>query len=146
MKFKSKTFLKSREGEEKIKRVFLWLPTRFGDEPVARWLEMADVVYSINKVDMGDGFWSDYHWVWMKDRFPTDDDYRSLPFEGKSSTNAIDFLFDSLGNENKVLLMLDTLVVLSFMIEVKYGITALLALNILKIAFTWANHITKEKP
>ena len=70
MKLKSKSFLKSREGEEKIKRVFLWLPTRFGDEPIVRWLEMANVVYSIKKVDMGDGYWSNYHWIWVKDEQP----------------------------------------------------------------------------
>lgn len=142
MKLKSKSFLKSREGEEKIKRVFLWLPTRFGDEPIVRWLEMANVVYSVKKINK-DEYWDDFHWVWVKDRFATDEDFRCLPSEEKS-TDIIDFLFDNFGNESKISLILDILVVLLFMVNIKYGITALLTLNILKITSTWTNHIVKE--
>lgn len=142
MKLKSKSFLKSREGEEKIKRVFLWLPTRFGDEPTLRWLEMANVVYSVKKIDK-DEYWDDFHWAWVKDRFATDEDFRCLPSEEKS-TDIIDFLFDNFGNESKISLALDTLIVLLFMVNIKYGITALLTLNLLKIAVTWINHIVKE--
>lgn len=142
MKLKSKSFLKSREGEEKIKRVFLWLPTRFGDEPTLRWLEMADVVYSVKKIDK-DEYWDDFHWVWVKDRFATDEDFRCLPSEEKS-TDIIDFLLDTFGNESKISLALDTLIVLLLMVKIKCGITALLTFNILKIAFTWVNHIVKE--
>lgn len=142
MKLKSKSFLKSREGEEKIKRVFLWLPTRFGDEPIVRWLEMANVVYSVKKIDIGE-YWNDFRWVWVKDRFATDEDFRCLPSEEKS-TDIIDFLFDNFGNESKISLILDILVVLLFMVNIKYGITALLTLNILKITSTWTNYIVKE--
>ena len=144
MKLKSKSFLKSREGEEEIKRVFLWLPTRFGDEPIVRWLEMANVVYSIKKVDMGDGYWSNYHWIWVKDRFATDEDFRCLPSEGDTPSDLLDFLFESFGNGNKFSLSLDILVVLLFLMNIEIGITALLTLNIVKLAFTWAASILKE--
>lgn len=144
MKLKSKSFLKSREGEEKIKRVFLWLPTRFGDEPTLRWLEMANVVYSIKKIDFGDGYCSDYHWVWTKDRFATDEDFRCLPFEGIDSSDVYDVLLASFGNVNKFSFSFDILVILFFLINLELGITALLTLNIVKLAFTWADSILKD--
>lgn len=78
MKFKTRYELKDREGEEKIIRKFLWFPTSFDDDKEGVWLDVADVVYKIKKIDVGDHYSVD-KWVWRKERFATDEDYRTLP-------------------------------------------------------------------
>lgn len=80
MKLKTIFSLKSREGEEKIVRKFLLFPLYFDEEKVSRWLEVADVVYKIKKLNIGDHF-SVYTWKWQKERYATDEDYRRLSFE-----------------------------------------------------------------
>lgn len=89
MKFKSRYFLKDREGEEKIVRKFLWLPTLFDLEKQSRWLETADIVYQIQKVDIGH-LSVIISWRWVPVRFATDDDYQNLPFERKEPHDLIE--------------------------------------------------------
>ncbi len=80
MRFKTRFALKDRQGESKIVRKFLWIPTAFASEKESRWLEVADVVYTIKRVARGD--WDTNNiWKWRKDRFATDKDYADLPFE-----------------------------------------------------------------
>lgn len=81
MRLKTKYTLKDREGEEKIVREFAWLPLFFGEAKEKIWLEMVDVVYKIERVDIGGGMFSVYTWKWREDRFPTIEDYSGLPFE-----------------------------------------------------------------
>lgn len=141
MKLKSKCFLKKREGEEKIKRVFLWWPTRFNDEPITRWLEVADVVYSVQKIDKGFEWWTDFHWKWCKKRFATDNDYSNLPFERSILTQDIsDTIFDNFGNESKMSLVLDSMVILLFILDWKIGLFSLLIVYIMKLILTLANY------
>lgn len=65
MKWCSKSFLKDREGEERIVRKFLWLPTSLHGEYV-RWLEFANikqqVVRSVDECGYG-WYWCDVGFV-----------------------------------------------------------------------------------
>jgi len=41
MIYKTKAYLKDREGEERVVRKFLLWPRRFGNEKLGRWMEYA---------------------------------------------------------------------------------------------------------
>jgi len=65
MKFKSRFALKSQEGKTRIVRKFLMLPRQFGDSEW-RWLETADILESIIKVDVGGSVYPVYAWKWCE--------------------------------------------------------------------------------
>ena len=66
MLIKSKYYLKEREGETRIRRKFLWWP-RFFDSSFIRWLEYADIIECIKKLDNGgSGEWGNYAWRWRE--------------------------------------------------------------------------------
>ena len=64
MKFRSKYYLKDREGEERIVTKFLLFPRRF-ESNKWRWLERADIIERVCKVDVGGSMeWGNYSWKW----------------------------------------------------------------------------------
>lgn len=86
MKFNTRFFLKDREGEEKVVRKFLWFPAAFNQDTKRRWLEYADVVYEVKKIDTGWSCeWSSYAWRWQATRFANDNDLKNLPIEKTES-------------------------------------------------------------
>ncbi len=64
--FREGMALKSQEGNRRIRKgVFLCLPTSF-DEVEVRWLEKADLVEEVKKVDVGGSSeWGYYEWRWV---------------------------------------------------------------------------------
>lgn len=129
---KSKTFLKSREGEKKIKRVFLWWPTRFDDDPTYRWLEMADVVYEVQRVDRGGNYRFDWRWVWNKTRFAIDEDYCNLQFEGTKNDDLIGEAVSAFTDAKTVLIM-EIVAMLAMAVDLKSGMFAFFLIKTLQI-------------
>jgi hypothetical protein len=78
MKFKSRYAMKDCEGLEKIVRKFLWFPSNIRDEKERRWLEVADVVYRVERIRF---LAEEDRWKWQQVRFATTEDYKSLPNE-----------------------------------------------------------------
>lgn len=132
MKFKTTYALKDREGEEKIVRKFLWFPLYFGEEKEQYWLEIADVVYKIKKINVGEYF-SKYRWKWRKDRFPTAEDYKKLPFE-KPFDDVEDMIRERVTKPH-FWLFLDCLAFAVFFYNVKSGVSLLLLLKVMQAAF-----------
>lgn len=67
MRFKSRYALKAQEGQTRIIRKFLFLPHQFNDSDW-RWLEYADIVERIEKVNIG-YYYPDYAWKWCEVAF-----------------------------------------------------------------------------
>lgn len=66
MIWKSKFFLKDREGEVRTVRKFLLFPRRF-DSKHWRWLEFALIKEEVCKVDVGGSMeWGNYAWRWCE--------------------------------------------------------------------------------
>ncbi len=64
MRWKNNLYLKPREGETRIKRKFLFYPRKL-DTDHWRWLEFANVIEQVCKVDIGgSGQWGHYGWYW----------------------------------------------------------------------------------
>lgn len=129
MRLKTDYALKDREGEEKIVRKFLWFPLYFDKEKEKRWLEVADVVYQVKKVDIGD-MCSVYVWKWRKERFATDEDYRSLSFI-KSFDDGFD-LFERTIRNPITWLLLDFMTILIVSWNLKNAVAAFLMLKIVQ--------------
>ena len=69
MRFNSRYSLMSREGETRIHRKFLLMPRQF-DEGKWRWLEYADIIERVCKVDSGGSMvWGAWSWKWCEVRF-----------------------------------------------------------------------------
>ena len=69
MRFKSKFYLKDREGEERTVSKFLLFPRRLDSEHW-RWLERVDIVEKVLKVDVGgSGEWGNFAWQWIEISF-----------------------------------------------------------------------------
>ena len=128
MKFKTRVFLKDREGEEKIVRKFSLLPRSFDDDKERVWLETVDIVYRIKKVDVGgtDG-WGSYAWKWVPVRFATDQDRQELPFEVKNS-DIYDLIERKFKSPN-FWLGLDTIALASAFFDVRTSITMFIAIK-----------------
>lgn len=129
MKFKTGYTLKDREGEEKIIREFVWLPLSFGEAKEKIWLEVADVVYQVKKVDIGAHF-SDFRWKWRTDRFPTIEDYKELPFE-KPFDDGYD-MFEKIIRNPLTWLILDFVAILIVVWGSKNAATAFLSLKLIQ--------------
>jgi hypothetical protein len=67
MQWRSKFFLKDREGETRVVRKFLFFPRCFHNDPFWKWMVWADVVEQVRKVDIGgSGEWGNYAWRWCE--------------------------------------------------------------------------------
>ena len=68
MRLSSKYTLKHREGETRIVTKFLLFPRCFGGQ--TRWLEKADIVEEVKKIDVGGSMeWGNYAWRWHEIAF-----------------------------------------------------------------------------
>lgn len=66
MRFKSKYYLKEREGERRVVHKFLLLPRRFKEKHV-RWLEYANIIEQVKSVNIsGSTIFSNYAWRWVE--------------------------------------------------------------------------------
>lgn len=128
MIFKTRYYLKDREGEEKIVRKFSLLPRSFDDDKERVWLETVDIVYRIKKIDVGgtDG-WGSYAWKWVPIRFATDKDRQELPFEVKNS-DIYDLIERKFKSPN-FWLGLDTIALASAFFDVRTSITMFIAIK-----------------
>ena len=71
MRVRSRFFLRSREGERRVRRRFLVCPRCFGGD--WRFLEWAFVVEEVLKVDVGGWCgWGYYSWRWVEVGFTED--------------------------------------------------------------------------
>lgn len=67
MRFNSQYALKDREGEERVRRKFLLLPRQLGESKEWRWLEYANIIEQVRRVDVGGSMeWGRYTWVWLE--------------------------------------------------------------------------------
>lgn len=62
MRWKSSEYLRDREGEERVKRVFCFVPWKFGK--YVYWLVSLDMLQRIKKVDVGGTGMAEYAWKW----------------------------------------------------------------------------------
>lgn len=129
MRLKSPYALQDREGSKKIVRKFLWLPLYFFDEKEKRWLETADIVYEVKKVDLGDLF-KNYYWRWRKERFATEKDYQTLPFE-KPYEDLWDMVAKRVSKPGFWLIM-DSLALLLVFFSMKDGVSLLLMIKVIQ--------------
>lgn len=65
MRFKSAYALKSDEGRVKVVRKFLLFPRQIGDSDW-RWLETADIVMRVDKVNASGSWDIVYGWKWRE--------------------------------------------------------------------------------
>jgi len=74
MKWKSKEYLKDREGEERVVSKFLLFPRRLGGKEW-RWMERANILERVTKYDDGGhDTWGDYAWRWVEVVFVNTED------------------------------------------------------------------------
>jgi hypothetical protein len=60
--------LKSRVGEKRIIKKFLWFPTKINDE--LRWLEDAEIEQTVRVIDVGGtSEWGSYDYQWCDTRW-----------------------------------------------------------------------------
>lgn len=64
MRFKSRCALRQQEGQTRIVRKFLLFPRQFGGEEDWRWLEYANMLEMVCKIDVGSYDWPVYTWRW----------------------------------------------------------------------------------
>lgn len=67
MRFNNRFTLKSREGEQRIVKKFLFFPRNFG-QSVTRWLETANIIEEVQMVEII-GFLNicnTYSWKWIE--------------------------------------------------------------------------------
>ena len=62
MKFRSRYYLKEREGQERIRQKFLFWPRSFG-EPYYKWFEWEHVLERVEKVETSIG---GPEWLWVE--------------------------------------------------------------------------------
>lgn len=141
MRLKTEYALIGREGEEKIVRKFLWSPLYFDKEKEKRWLETADVVYKIENVDIGEYFREEVP-MWRKNRFATDEDYKSLPFE-KTYEDWEDRC-RKLFAKPSFWLCLDIIVFLVISVDMANGIMLLLTLKMIQGFLLYIFYATKD--
>ncbi|MDY6906296.1 MAG: hypothetical protein SWH61_16615 [Thermodesulfobacteriota bacterium] len=72
MKFRSKFYLKEREGEERVREKFLFWPRNFG-ETYYKWFEWEAVVERVEKIETGIGC---PEWRWVEVGFAGEADDR----------------------------------------------------------------------
>lgn len=131
MKFNTRYFLSDREGEEKIVRKFSLLPRAFDRDKKRIWLEMVNIVYKVEKIDVGgSGEWGVYAWKWVPVRYATSKDMLELPVE-----NANADIYDLIEKRVKrplFWLCLDTVALASIMFDTESGVALLLVIKLLQ--------------
>lgn len=66
MRLASKYALKPRVGEKRVVSKFLLWPRCFGGRST-RWLERADIIEQVMRVDVGGSMeWGNYAWKWVE--------------------------------------------------------------------------------
>ena len=73
MRWNSRNYLRSREGETRVVRKFLFWPRKIGDTQW-RWLEFVNIKEIILQVDISKSCeWTDYTWKWREVAFMGDE-------------------------------------------------------------------------
>lgn len=74
MFFKSRFYLRDREGETRVRRKFLFFPKTF-ERKRTRWLCYANIIEKVMPLDIGGTMvWGAYEWKWVPIDFEDDID------------------------------------------------------------------------
>lgn len=66
MLIRSRFYLRSREGEERVRRKFLWYPRHFGKDRYWVWLTWKLIRERVTKVDIGGSMTTVDAWKWRE--------------------------------------------------------------------------------